>query len=113
MLAEQLDRWQSLLTQEIERAREQDSNGSACCHRGNPGFVSIFEMICRKRAEASGERGAPLIGELIGMQFDGKPQLARSVEDPRGLLPRECDFLGEHVDCIVEALRSQCLEQRC
>src|SRR5437868_2282020 len=51
-------------------------------------------------------RSAAEIGELVGMELDGKAELARRLEDLRRLGDREGDFFAEGIDGVGEIVAS-------
>ena len=62
-------------------------------------------MVGRKRAEARRQGGAALVGELLGVQLDRKPEPTGRLEHLVSLPGGEADPLAERVDGIDEALR--------
>ena len=64
-------------------------------------------MIGRQRAVARGERRAAEIGELVGVQLDGKSARPRRIEDAGDLLRRKRDALAEPVDGVDQAFRGE------
>jgi hypothetical protein len=69
-------------------------------HRGDAGRVEMFEMIGRQRADSGRERGAVLVGELLGMELDRQREARGGGEDALGLGGGEADALAERVDRI-------------
>ena len=65
-----------------------------------PASTRVFEMVGRQSAEFGGERGAPAIGELIGMELHRQPLRARCGEHAARLSGGEADRLAERVDRV-------------
>src|SRR5205823_2761229 len=49
-----------------------------------------------------GERGAVLIGQLLGVELDPEAMRGRSLEQASDLIGRECDRIAIGVDCRRE-----------
>ena len=103
------DRRQLRLAQEVERAGQQHRDGAgARPSPRTPSSPQVLEVIAATaRRYARRERGAALVGQLLGVQLDRQAERARGVEHALGLRRREADALAERVDRIDQAFARQ------
>ena len=66
------DRRLLLLLQRVKGAGQQHGDRAGRGHRLGAGLVEMFEMVGRQRAILRGERGAVLVGQLLGVEPDAK-----------------------------------------
>jgi hypothetical protein len=104
MPAERGDRRSLRFAQHVVGAGQENRHRPGLGHRGRALLVGVFEMIRRERAVRGGELRPAEIGELVGVELEGKAERLRRREHPRGLLGREGDPLAEGVDRIGEAV---------
>ncbi len=106
MLAQQVDRRLVGFAQRIKSAGKQHRDRARRRHRRRAGFVEMFEMIGRQRMEARGERGAVLVGQLLGMEADRQAVRGRGLEQALGLRRGEGDALAESIDDVARPSRA-------
>ena len=103
MLAQEFDRRRLGLAQGVIRARQQYRNDARARHRHDAGFVEIFEMVGGQRRVFGGERGAALVGQLLGVQLDWQARPPRGLEHAADLFARERDALAKAVDGVDQS----------
>ena len=86
MLAQQRDRRLLLFLQRVEGAGQQHRDRARRGHRFRAGLVEMLEMVGGQRAILRGERGAVLVGQLLGVEPDAKAVVRRGLEQPLDLV---------------------------
>ena len=79
------------------RRREQDRDGAAVREGADAGFRYARQMVGAHGAELGGERGAPRLIQLIGVQLESEPAAPRGRQDRSRLRDGEHAGLAEHI----------------
>ena len=86
------------------RAGQQDRDGACDRHGLHAFLVEVLEVIGGERLVLRGERGALLVGELLGVQLDRELEFGRLGENALDLRRREADVVAVGVHGIGEPL---------
>ena len=104
MLAQHGDRWLLLFLQRVISAGEQHGDRARRRHCLRSRLVEMFEMVGGQRAILCGQRGAVLVGQLLGVEPDAQAMMGGGLEQALNLVGRERDGLAKGVDAGREAL---------
>ena len=98
------DRRHPRFAQDVKGAGQHHGDRTRTRERRHARIVRVFEMIDRQRAEFGGQRGAPRIGQLVGVQLDRQSMRARRLEYAPRLRGREGNALAERIDGVGQTL---------
>src|SRR5688572_27373870 len=100
---QELDRRPPGLAQVGVRAGQQHGDGARRRHRLHTGLVEVLEVVGGERLVLRGERGALLVGELLGVQLYAESEFLRLDEHAFDLYRREADGVAVGVDGVGQS----------
>ncbi len=97
------DRRLARFLERVKGARQEHRDGAGRGHRLGAGLVEMLEMVGAERMIFCGQRGALLIGQLLGVETHREAVRGRGLEQPLDLLGGERHAFAKGVDAGREA----------
>ncbi len=107
MAAQQIDRRQFGVAQEIERAGKQHRHHARVLHGDHALFVEMFEMIGGDRIVTASQVRSAAVGELLGVHLDRQTELRGRLINPLALSDGKANALAEDVHAIDQTFVRQ------